>query len=216
MNNLSLTATEFDRLLKVFGCLLGSLWLVFFIVQLKVFDVPASSSAWRAFSPAVGISIFAFGVFYKLAWRWEWLATRMRRPIVHGVWKGELRSDFVSPGAGPEPLIIPVFFVVRQTYLTLSVESFTEGQQGESRLEALLRNSKTDATRLCYVFELRKRYPGESTLTSGTGDLRLLGNGRELSGSYWTDTPTHGQLHLKLVSRTTDAIASYKDAKNKF
>lgn len=214
MNNLSLTTTELERLLKVFGWLLGLFWLVAFLIQWKCFNVSASSAAWRAFSPAVGVAVFLFGVFYKAAWRWEWLAKWMNRPVVHGIWKGELRSDFGAGGG--RPLIVPIYFVVRQTYLTLSVQSFTERQDGESRLEALLKNSKTEATRLCYVFELRKLYPGANSLTSGAGDLKLVGEGRELRGTYWTNTPTHGELLLKLISRDSNGIASFDDAQRKF
>tara|TARA_R110000823_G_scaffold75335_1_gene172379 strand:- start:470 stop:1117 length:648 start_codon:yes stop_codon:yes gene_type:complete len=210
VNSLFLTTTELERLLKVFAWLIGLLWLLLFFVQWEIFDISASSAAFKAFSMAIAVSAVLFGLFYKVAWRWEWLAKWMNRPIVHGVWRGELRSDFDSKGS--KPLVIPVFFIIKQTYLTLSVESFTESQEGESRLEAILRNTKTDASRLCYVFELRKLYPGANSLTSGTGDLKLLGNGRELSGTYWTDTPTHGELNLQLVTRDIKNIASFKDA----
>lgn len=214
MNNLSITTAELERLLKVFGWILGLFWLAAFLIQWKCFNIAASSAAWRAFSPAVGGAILLFGVFYKLAWRWERLAKWMNRPIVHGIWKGELRSDFGL--VDKSTLVIPIYFVVRQTYLTLSVQSFTDKQDGESRLEALLKNSKTEATRLCYVFELRKLYPGANSLTSGAGDLRLLGSGQELKGTYWTNTPTHGELILKLVCRDCDGIESFDDAQNKF
>jgi len=214
VNNLSITTAELERLLKVFGWLLGLFWLVAFLIQWKCFNVVASSAAWRAFSPAVGGAILLFGVFYKVAWRWERLAKWMNRPIVHGIWKGELRSDFGL--VDKSTLVIPIYFVVRQTYLTLSVQSFTDKQDGESRLEVLLKNSKTEATRLCYVFELRKLYPGANLLTSGAGDLRLLSSGRQLKGTYWTNTPTHGELILKLVSRDFDGIESFDDAQNKF
>lgn len=214
MNNLSITTAELERLLKVFGWLLGLFWFAAFLIQWKCFNIAASSAAWRAFSPAVGGAMLLFGVFYKVAWRWERLAKWMNRPIVHGIWKGELRSDFGFEDN--PPLVMPIYFVVRQTYLTLSVQSFTDKQDGESRLEALLKNSKTEATRLCYIFELRKLYPGANSLTSGAGDLRLLGSGRELKGTYWTNTPTHGELILKLVSRDFDGIESFDDAQNKF
>ena len=214
MNNLSITTAELERLLKVFGFLLGLFWLAAFLIQWKCFGVAVFSAAWRAFSPAVSGAILLFGLFYKVAWRWEWLAKWMSRPIVHGIWKGELRSDFGLKDKST--LVIPIYFVVRQTYLTLSVQSFTESQDGESRLEALLKNSKTEATRLCYVFELRKLYPGANSLTSGAGDLKLLGLGRELKGTYWTNTPTHGELILKLASRDFNGIESFDDAQNKF
>ncbi len=210
MNNLSLTTSELERLLKVFSGLLAIVWVASFLVQVNAFNTPVVSAAWRALSPAMTASILMFGVFYKLAWRWEWLAKLMNRPVIHGLWEGELKSDFSKKdGAAIE---IPIVFVVRQTYLTISVQSFTNAQEGESRLEALLKSSKTDATRLCYVFELRKLYPGAHVLVSGAGELKLISDDQELRGAYWTNTPTHGEIKLNLASRDCDGINSYQDA----
>lgn len=214
MNNISLTSAEFDRLLKVFGWLLGTLCLIIFIIQFFCFQTPAHTAAWKAFSLSLGLSVLFFGVFTKLAWRWSRLARWMSRPIVHGVWKGELQSDFGAIDGGR--LTVPIFFVIRQTYLTLSIQSFTESQEGESRLEALLRSSKTDVTRLCYVFELRKLFSGAHSLTSGAGELKLSGDQRSLFGTYWTNTPTHGEIRLELVSRDCEGVASYQDVQKLF
>ncbi len=214
MSHLSLTTAEFERLLKVFGILLGLLGLACFLIQWKCLHTPAPSAAWKAFSSALTSGVILFGIFSKVAWRWERLASWLSRPIVHGIWKGELRSDFGTVDGNP--LIIPIFFVVRQTYLTLSVQSFTERQEGESRLEALLKSSKTDVTRLCYVFELRKLFSGANALTSGAGELKLAGDQLTLRGTYWTNTPTHGDIYLELVSRNCEGIASFEDVQKKF
>lgn len=210
MNNLSLTTSELERLLKVFLGVFLLVWVLSFFVQHNAFDTPMFPAAWRAISPAMTAALFAFGVFYKVAWRWEWLAKLMNRPVVHGLWAGELKSDFATKDG--EAIAIPIVFVVRQTYLTISVQSFTKAQEGESRLEALLKSSKTDATRLCYVFELRKLYPGAHALVSGAGELKLVADDQELRGTYWTNTPTHGEMNLKLVSRDCDGINSFQDA----
>lgn len=213
MNNLSLTSAEFERLLKVFGWLLGILCLANFLIQWKCFHVPAFSAAWKAFGSSLGLGVLLFGIFTKLAWRWERLARWMNRPLVHGIWSGELSSDYGSINGNR--LSVPIFFVIRQTYLTLSVQSFTERQEGESRLEALLKSSKTDVTRLCYVFELRKLFSGANSLTSGAGELRLAGDQLSLIGTYWTNTPTHGEIYLKLVSRDCEGITSFQDVQKK-
>ncbi|MBK4995837.1 hypothetical protein IAE39_004011 [Pseudomonas sp. S37] len=213
MNNLSLTSAEFERLLKVFGWLISALCLAIFLIQWRYFQTSVLSAAWKAFSSSLGLGVLLFGAFTKLAWRWQRLAKWMNRPLVHGVWRGELKSDFGSINGNR--LTVPIFFVIRQTYLTLSVQSFTERQEGESRLEALLRSSKTDATRLCYVFELRKLFSGAHSLTSGAGELKLAGDQLSLSGTYWTNTPTHGEIYLELVCRDCDGVTSFQDAKKR-
>jgi hypothetical protein len=214
MNNLSLTSTEFERLLKVFGTLTFGLVALISGIQIYLVSADIGTAILKAFSMSLALSTMAFGVFYKAAWRWERVAKWMQRPIVHGVWAGQLRSDY--GGHSEEQLKLPIIFVVRQTYLTLSVQSFTTSQEGESRLEALIHNSKTEATRLSYVFELRKIYSGAKIMTSGAGELKLVGRGMKLKGDYWTNTPTHGELLLALVSRECDGVTCYADALQKW
>lgn len=210
MNNLSLTTAEFERLLKVFGWLLGILCLLIFMIQWHFFQISMPSAAWKAFSSSLGICVLFFGIFTRLAWRCQRLAKWMNRPLVHGLWVGELRSDYGATDG--KRLVIPIYFVIRQTYLTLSIQSFTDRQEGESRLEALLRSSKTDVTRLCYVFELRKIFSGAHSITSGAGELKLAGDQLSLIGTYWTNTPTHGEITLRFVTRDCDGISSYQEA----
>lgn len=214
MNNLSLTLTEFQRLLKVFAWLTGGLWATIFFVQWQCLDIEGVKAAWRSFTPALAFSTLLFGVFYRIAWRSTHIAKWMRRPIVHGVWMGTLQSDYLR--SAESPLVLPIYFVIRQTYLTLSIESFTAKQEGESTLEALIQNARTEATRLRYVFELRRQYQAENKLTTGSGVLRLVEGGRRLRGHYWTNTPTYGELDLKLVSRDCDDIDCFEVAEAKW
>jgi len=207
---MNLTHSEFERLLKAFGWMLGTLWTAIFLVQLTYFQTPATSAAWRAFGSALALSVLAFGALKKLAWRWKPLAKWMGRPCVHGVWQGELLSDYGA--TNDSRLVIPIFFVIRQTYLTLSIQSFTERQEGESQIEALFKNSKTNSTQLIYIFELRKSFSGSSSLIKGSGELKLSGNHLSLTGTYWTNTPTHGDINLKLISRKIDDVTTFQEA----
>jgi hypothetical protein len=141
----------------------------------------------------------------------------MGRTFVSGVWSGTLTSDYTATSGGPaSSVVIPIVFVIRQTYMTLSVQSFTAKQEGESRLEALIRSEKTEATRLSYVFELRKPYSTGGKLTSGAGELKLVADDSELRGRYWTDTPTHGSVVLKRLTTNADGISCYDDAVKKW
>jgi SMODS-associating 2TM, beta-strand rich effector domain len=211
MNNLSLTTTELERLVRVLAAVACVLFAAITTVNVYAFSTPTLTAAWRALSPALFLSSLAFAFFTTTAWKWPLVAKWMRRPLVHGVWTGTLNSDY-----GSAPKDIPIVFVVRQTYLTLSVQSFTSSQEGESRLEALIHSAKTEATRLSYVFEMRRPYAGERTVTSGAGELKLLSNDQELRGRYWTDSPTHGELSLRLVSRKVEGIACFADAVQKW
>jgi hypothetical protein len=137
--------------------------------------------------------------------------SRNTQPIVHGVWFGELHTNFKDDN-GDAMRPIKIYFAIKQTYLTLAIESFTQSQDGESSVEALLQNTKTQLTRLSYIFELRRQYPGENKLTAGSGELKLVDAGTRLKGHYWTNSPTQGILDLRLVSRHCESVHSYEDA----
>ncbi|WP_454690199.1 hypothetical protein [Achromobacter aloeverae] len=96
--------------------------------------------------------------------------------------------------------------------MAVAIESFTASQDGVSKLEVIAKDAKTAAVTVTYTFELRRLYRGENKLTSGLGELRLVGDGKELKGAYWTNSPTQGELLLRLVSRDAKAIASFEDA----
>lgn len=220
MENLTLTESQYQGVLKAFGVVTILAFLV-----LLAFGLGASSASageigrliFRAASSAVAISGCVFWVFHRYAWRlWkfpEWL----RRPVVSGTWAGSLTSDYKAEGDHSNvPIVLPIVFVIRQTFMTISIQSFTERQAGESRVEALILNPRTGHFRLAYVFELKNEYPGHNRLTNGAGDLRLYGDGTELRGQYWTDSPTHGTINLLKVDESSDSVQRFEDAKKKW
>lgn len=213
-HNLCLTLSELERLTKVFSAFSIVLWGVMSLVQWHFLSADFITAAWRSVMPALTVATISFGVFYKFTWKSPRVAKLMGRQIVHGVWQGTLKSDYGSrDGCTVE---LPIFFVIRQTYLTISIESFTASQEGESKFEALKQNQRTTSTHLCYVFELRRLYQGESKLTIGAGELRLIDNGEILRGHYWTNSPTYGDLELRLVCRDCNGVDCFEVAQRRW
>lgn len=213
MNNLSLTESELNSLIKAFGGIAIAIFcsLVFFFWRPSESDNVLLVAA-RFASAAITITTLLLLVFVTKAWRLSWVASLMGRSVVHGVWAGRLTSDYGSQGG----VNLPIVFVIRQTYLTISIESYTQQQHGESKLEALIHNKKTDGKRLSYVFELRRPYSPGGRATTGAGELKLEGSDAVLRGVYWTDSPTHGSLALKRVAAEVEGIASFDDALRRF
>lgn len=212
MHNLTLTKPELQRLLKVFCYLVAVVWGGYLGGKALITSTPVDLvELVRAFSMAVTVSGFTFALLYGASWKYETLGRWLQRPIVHGAWCGTLISDYKAK-EGVE-LHIPIVFIIRQTYLTLSVQSYTPTQIGASTLEALVQDARTGDTRLRYVFELTRSYKNENKLTKGAGELRLQNKASELRGFYWTSTPTHGELRLKLASRDCEEIDSFDVAR---
>lgn len=209
MENVTLTRDELDRLLKAFATVVFGLGLITVGFLTDWF----SKDILTSFGRASGIALTGAGVllyvFCEWTWRLGWVARAMKKPLVFGVWIGVLESDYGKQAA---PISLPIVFVIRQNFLSIHITSYTQTQEGASRVEALIRNSRAETTVLAYVFELTQVYAGATTRTTGTGELKLQGNGNELNGNYWTNSPTHGTLRLRLVSREIDGITKFADA----
>lgn len=211
MNLLSLTYPELERLLKVFAGVTVVLAALIGLIRWAGFGAAEWTAIWQGFTTALSISALAFGFFSRLTWTSPRLSKWLGRPIVHGLWRGTLETNYKAQGGAPLPTI-EIAFVIRQTYLSLSIESFTKNQDGESKVEALLQSSKTEATRIGYIYELRKLYQGKSTQTAGAGELKLHEAGHRLKGHYWTDSPTQGTIDLKFVTREIEGVDSFEVA----
>lgn len=209
MNLVSLTIEELKRLFYAYCIITAVLCLVIFLIPIAWNGDLNLSSLWRAFSASITFSTFGLGLFANMTWKSERLAKWLGKPIVHGVWRGTLNTNYKGTHRP-----IEIAFVIKQTFMSLSIESFTQDQDGESKIEALIQNSKTQSTRVCYMFELKRQYKGENKLTTGAGDLKLIEAGKKLKGNYWTNSPTDGDLELSLVSRECSGVDCFSAAKS--
>ena len=209
MNLVSLTIEELKRLLYAYCIITVVICAIIFIIPILWNGSLTLYGLWRAFTTSITITTIVFGLFSKMKWNSEGLSKWLGKPIVHGVWLGTLNTNYKGRN---HP--IEIAFVIKQTFMSLSIESFTEYQDGESKIEALIQNSKTQSTRVCYIFELKRLYNGEKKLTTGAGDLKLIEAGKKLKGNYWTNSPTDGDIELSLVSRECSGIDCFSAAKS--
>ncbi|NKE68615.1 hypothetical protein RAMLITH_22600 [Ramlibacter sp. RBP-2] len=213
MTNLTLTRDELTRLLIAFS------WAAFlFAAALCWWNAEEiKENQWRVLRYVsmgmTGATAILF-VFTKWAWKLPWVAQVMGRSIVHGVWAGRLKSDFQRDGAGG--VDVAIVFLIRQTYLTLSIRSLTRSMRGSSTLETLIRNEKTQETKVSYVFRLDQPWKPGGKSGAGAGELELESGESVLRGVYWTDSPTHGTLRLQRVSEDIEGIASFEDALRRY
>jgi hypothetical protein len=216
MENLTLTHQQFNLLKKAFAWTVALVAGAIALLNIGVFHATLSAaSIIRCVTTGLSVASVLFVVFYKWVWRIGPLPAWSGRPLLQGVWVGFLSSDY-GQAPGTPPLRLPIVFVIRQTYLTLSIQSFTQRQTGDSRVEAIICNARNDTTRLAYLFELKNEYPGARKLVNGAGDLELLSGSTVLKGSYWTSSPTHGALAMRRVSAHPREVKRYEDAARKW
>lgn len=163
-------------------------------------------------STAIGVPPLLVLAFSKLNWTRSRLAWLLGRRMVHGLWWGELFTDFKSTDAAQSMDPIQIAFVIKQTYFFLTIQSYTQMQPARSTLETLVVDPRSARAQLQYVFEMQRLHLGENKITTGYGDLRLTSRDSRLEGHYWTNSPTGGRVELELVTRNCDGIDSFADA----
>lgn len=208
----SLTYADLVRLIKYCGgvVMVATVGLVFF--RRAEMQSEPLSVIWQSVSTAVAVQPILIWSLSKLHWKYRWLALLMGKRMVHGLWWGELNTEF-KPTDCVEPLPpIPIAFVVKQSYFFLTIQSYTPSIPARSTLETMVVEPRSSIAQLQYVFEMRRLQDAEDKITIGYGDLRLTSGDKRLEGYYWTNSPTRGRIVLDLVTRDCSEIDSFADA----
>jgi hypothetical protein len=143
----------------------------------------------------VGVGIFLFDQYL---WRFGWLYGKFhRRPDLAGSWDVTFQSTY-DDGSG-KPVIRIGVMRVDQTFFNLDMFVETEESEGVVISREFVRLGK-DRPRLCATYrnEPRATYRSRSQMHYGTL-LVSFGEPPErpcrMSGNYWTDRETRGELN---------------------
>ncbi|OFA04536.1 hypothetical protein [Duganella sp. HH101] len=163
---------------------------------------------------AVTLTFFAWVAINKWLWKYKPFSSSLALgiPILEGTWTGHLESDW-SPGKVPSasPQLFPIVFCIRQTALALTVTSFTKDRTGRSNAAELIGNESAATLHMAYMYTLADSFSPGLGAQHGAGYVEITSaNPRELRGTYWTSTKTHGRIIL--VHRTKKCFDSYTSA----
>lgn len=208
----SLTYADLLRLTKFCaGVVLVVAAVVLFSRQAELQAYPLKV-IWQSVSTALAVPPLLILLLSKLQWKYPKLAWLLGKRMVHGLWWGELKSEF-KPSEDADPLPpIPIAFVVQQSYFFLTIQSYTPGLPARSTMETMVVEPRSSIAQLQYVFEMRRMQDAEDKITIGYGDLQLTSNDKRLEGYYWTNSPTRGRISLDLLTRDFSGIGSFADA----
>ncbi|WP_079437508.1 hypothetical protein [Zoogloea sp. LCSB751] len=208
----SLTYADLLRLLKYCGYVVAVVAALIVSFRLTELQQHPLKVIWQSITTALAVPPLLIWVLSKLQWKYPKLAFLMGRRMVHGLWWGELKSEF-KPSEGADPLpAIPIAFVVQQTYFFLTIQSYTPSLPARSTLEIMVVDPRSSIAQLQYVFEMRRMQDAEDKITIGYGDLQLTSGDKRLEGYYWTNSPTRGHISLDLLTRDFNGIGSFADA----
>ncbi len=212
MMPVSLTYADLLRLIRVSMVVAFFVAVLILLFRLSALQATPLKVLVQTASTAIGIPPLLVLAFSKLNWTHPWLAFLLGRRMVHGLWWGELYTEFRSADTAQPMAPIQIAFVIKQTYFFLTIQSYTAMQPAHSTLETLVVEPRSARAQLQYVFEMQRLYLGENKITTGYGNLRLTSGDSRLEGHYWTNSPTRGWVQLALITRNCDGIDSFADA----
>lgn len=179
-----------------------------------VFEGVAVNGTWfRPFSTVVGVLLLLLVAFDIWAWRWRLLrGWFVPRPDLRGTWRVELQSDWKNPATDTGVSAIRAYFVIRQTFSSLSVRMLTA--ESASELVAAEISKASDGTyRLAAVYrnEPKLSVRDRSPIHYGAFVLDVQGDpAKDLAGHYWTDRNSRGEL--RTLARHDSIAGSFKEA----
>lgn len=209
MANVSLSTGELKNALLFVSTSTGAIGGLVGLIRHYAFGADATTAlAIGLVSGASWAVLFSTWVFRR-PWTYGWLAWLTGRPIIHGVWFGHLDTSYESSDESVGKRI-PIAFVIKQTFLTYSLLSYTERQDSVTLAETLDVDEKHNTVHLRYMYRFQIMRAAERKQTTGAGELKLIEGGTKLKGNYLTDSPTHGSVELVYVQRKVDCIDTFK------
>jgi SMODS-associating 2TM, beta-strand rich effector domain len=149
------------------------------------------------------VLVVAFAIFDNWLWQIEVVRRITGRPQLNGTWRGELtslRNDEDGREVEHEP--IPIYLVVHQTFLTISISLLSVESKSRSIGALLERHGAHDYTVYYHYTNLpRLEVRGHSPAHAGGARVEVGGiNPSRLKGEYWTDRRTRGTFSVERES----------------
>jgi hypothetical protein len=194
---------------KIAAYLVTGAWsLALLIVGVQL---PGTASKVLGAVPTAIVVLFA--IFDSWLWGVGPVKRLVKRPNLNGTWKGtltSLRADGTGQEVAHPP--IPIFLVVRQSYLDLSITLLSEESRSRSIAALIQANHPDDFTAYYHYtntpgLAVRDRSP----VHSGGARLDIAGvSPLSLDGEYWTDRRTRGTFTARRASKKR--YGTYVDA----
>lgn len=160
----------------------------------------AITSAWlQHVSMVITIVLYAVMAFDLWLWKFSLLhGWFVKRPVIDGTWKVEIRSNWKHPATGAGIPPIEGFMVVRQTFSTLSMRLLTAESSSELvGTEIVCSADGFYCVSGVYRNEPRLQVRERSAIHYGAVWLRIIDEPlKKVIGHYWTDRETAGEMEL--------------------
>ena len=124
------------------------------------------------------------------------------RVNLNGTWFGEYES-YKSHDKKKEVSSGGISVRIKQDYLNIGLNSFTEQSHHSSYSEELTYDEKNDIHGIVYVYSQKENSIFDTAKRNGTSELTLknINNEHWLEGDFWTGHGTQGKIKVKQISK---------------
>lgn len=154
-----------------------------------------------------GVAAAVLAAWDLILWRLPGLARLTKRPRLDGLWRAELHptaKSHIPPGGNRGP--IPAYLVISQTYWSIAVRQYTGESKSDSRASFWQLGPGAAVETLAFLYENNpeQRYQDRSPRHLGSCSLDCPSKApKEMTGVYFTDRYTKGDMSLTLIDRST-------------
>ena len=199
-----------DRYIKaiIYGAVLA--WTIVLYANHQAIN----SAGLRPLSTVITVVLYAVMAFDLWLWKIPLLhGWFVKRPVIDGTWKVEIRSNWKNPATGKDIAPVEGYMVVRQTFSTLSLRLLTEESSSELvGTEIVCSADGLYCVSGVYRNEPRFQVRDRSEIHYGAVWLRIVDEPvKQVLGHYWTDRETAGEMDL--LTRQKKRFQTFESAK---
>ena len=194
-----------------------ALSILYWVALLLIKGTPVTVELLLPFGTVVtcvSLSLLAFDRWlWKLSLFRGWL---IKRPVLGGVWRAEIRSDWISTETGKTLPPIPCYMVVRQTASALTFRLITRESRSET-VSAGIEDCADGTYEVNCAYRNRPRAEFRHRSEVHYGAFLLTAEGlrpAHLEGDYWTDRKTIGTLSL--IERKAGTCIGFEECERLF
>lgn len=157
-------------------------------------------SSWlKPLSTVTTVVLYAVMAFDLWLWKLPFLhGWFVKRPVIDGVWKVDIKSNWVNPASGAHIAPVEGYMIVRQTFSTLSMRLLTAESSSELvGTEIVCSSDGLYCVSGVYRNEPRFEVRDRSEIHYGAVWLKISDERQKsIAGHYWTDRESAGEIHL--------------------
>jgi hypothetical protein len=187
-----------------------------YAVALYVSGVHIQAGVKQAISYLPTALTFLVALWDIWLWRLPGLQLLAKRPWIAGIWSATLTptaASVIPKGGNRGP--IEAYVIIKQTFWSIGVRQYTSESRSDSR--ATMWSETTDGSNRAFTYTYanrpRQELENRSRPHLGTTVLDVVGlRPSTITGDYFTDRYTKGDMTMRLVDRTT-GYADFASAK---